>query len=403
MRVAARFLIFIALGIAVVTWATTASAGGYNVEYAFAGNSDATAPVAGLTEYAGKLYGTTRIGGLLDSCAEGSCGAVFTFDPKTGVEKVVYAFKGGSDGASPHGGLIVVNGKLYGTTRYGGTNNCGTVFSFDPKTRAEKVVYPFKGGDDGQGPWANLILVNGSLYGTTSLGGLQDCVGTCGTVFAIDPTTGVETVVYAFKGGGDGYYPTSDLTYFNGRLYGTTTSGGLPNYDGTVFAVDPTTGAETVVHTFQGGVDGAAPMAGLLNVGGVFYGVTTGGLETCTGGGPACGTLFSLDPSTSSLTTLHVFKGAGDGYNPVGGLINDGGILYGTTANGTALKLGTVFALNPTTRVKTILHVFKGGADGSSPQASLLYWGRTLYGTTAAGGGSANCAGGCGTVFSIKP
>ena len=41
------------------------------------------------------------------------------------------------------------------------------------------------------GPWAGLIAVNGTLYGTTVAGGISGN----GTVFAIDPDTGAETVL----------------------------------------------------------------------------------------------------------------------------------------------------------------------------------------------------------------
>src|ERR1700761_2831674 len=71
-------------------------------------------------------------------------------------EKVLYSFCNQStcaDGARPSGSLIAVHGKLYGTTRSGGAGNanncggftpgCGTVFSIDPSTGAESVVYSF--------------------------------------------------------------------------------------------------------------------------------------------------------------------------------------------------------------------------------------------------------------------
>ena len=52
---------------------------------------------------------------------------------KAGVETVVHAFTGGaSDGEASYGGLINVEGTLYGTTLYGGTYFDGTVFAITP-------------------------------------------------------------------------------------------------------------------------------------------------------------------------------------------------------------------------------------------------------------------------------
>lgn len=50
----------------------------------------------------------------------------------------------------------------------------------------------------------------------------------------------------------------------NGTLYGTTFQGGSHD-EGTVYSVS-TSGSERVLHSFGGRLDGAYPLAGLLNV-----------------------------------------------------------------------------------------------------------------------------------------
>ena len=109
---------------------------------------------------------------------------MFSVDLNTGVETVLYSFckMGCADGAEPFGGLIDVKGTLYGTTSGGGANGRGTVFSFDPSTGAEKVLYSFIGGADGAYPQGGLIDVSGTLYGTTTMGGAYSK----GTVFALE-------------------------------------------------------------------------------------------------------------------------------------------------------------------------------------------------------------------------
>lgn len=88
---------------------------------------------------------------------------------------------------------------------------------------------------------ADLVDVNGTLYGTTETGGrsARECVsGSCGTVFAIT-TSGVENVIYRFAGGTDGATPLAGLIHANGALYGTTYYGGCSACramgDGTLF------------------------------------------------------------------------------------------------------------------------------------------------------------------------
>jgi uncharacterized repeat protein (TIGR03803 family) len=161
---------------------------------------------------------------------------------RAGSEKVVYSFKGGSDGLYPEAGLINVGGTLYGTTGGGGSekcrNGCGTVFSVTP-AGAEAVVHSFKYSHKGRYPEAGLINVGGTLYGTTIGGGRSsgNCGYGCGTVFSVT-SAGTETVVYAFGGGSDGAFPKAGLINMAGTLYGTTQDGGASN-NGTAFAVTP--------------------------------------------------------------------------------------------------------------------------------------------------------------------
>ncbi len=248
-------------------------------------------PEASLINVKGTLYGTTYFGGSLKRHREGF-GTVYTIST-TGTEKYLYRFKGGSDGASPQAGLIDIDGTLYGTTVQGGGSGCsgygcGTVYSIST-SGVEKVLHRFTDHPDGANPQGGLINVNGTLYGTTSGGGSY--YG--GTIYSIN-TTGKEKVLYSFRGGADGAQPEAGLIDVNGTLYGTTFSGGgcvsaSSSGCGTVFSVSAT-GSEKVLHQFTGNADGANPQAGLLNVKDRLYGTTLlGGV----GGG---GTVFTVSP-----------------------------------------------------------------------------------------------------------
>ena len=124
------------------------------------------------------------------------------------------------------------------------------------------MIHTFTGFPyDGANPYGGLVNVNGTLYGTTNEGGFS-C--DCGTVFSITPS-GTETVLHSFSMG-DGSYPTAGLISVNGTLYGTTEYGGGTRNAGTVFSIT-TSGKEIVLHSFgESSGDGANPYGGLVNV-----------------------------------------------------------------------------------------------------------------------------------------
>jgi uncharacterized repeat protein (TIGR03803 family) len=166
-----------------------------------------------------------------------------------------------------------------------------------------------------------------------------------------------------------------------------------------------------VLSRFQGGADGATPMAGLiLDAAGNLYGTTYAGgdvsEEDC--GDLGCGTVFKLTPNPGgswTRTVLYRFKGTvnQDGSGPNGVLVFDSaGNLYGTTVNGGLPgSNGVVFKLAPDsdgTWTESVLHRFDF-QDGVNPTAGLVFDAAgNLFGTTY-GGGSANA----GVVFELKP
>jgi uncharacterized repeat protein (TIGR03803 family) len=276
--------------------------------------ADGAEPQASLTHVNGILYGTTYEGGVT-SCG-GSCGTVLSLDLNTGAEKVLYSFcsqANCADGRGPAAGLVLVKRTLYGTTLYGGARDGGTVFSIDPRTGAESVLYSFciqTDCTDGAAPVSALIELNGMLYGTTSGGGASydGCVIGCGTVFSINPNSGGETVLHSFGFYTDGAVPSDSLINVNGILYGTTEQGGTNN-SGAIFSIDPSTGSEAVLYSFLGGKDGASPDANLIDMKGVLYGTTAYGGSTKCQQNAGCGTVFSLDPKTGAETVLYIFCG----------------------------------------------------------------------------------------------
>lgn len=321
----------------------------------------------------------------------------------------LYSFAGGSDGSNPAAGLTALNGVLYGTTAQGGSaGEYGTVFSIKPPSQ-EKIVYRFGGPPgDGQRPSGELSLLNGALYGTTAMGGSGGCATSgaygCGTVFAVTPG-GQQKYLYSFQGGSiDGAYPDAGVTVRNAALFGTTQSGGAFGY-GMVFAIT-VYGEEGTLYNFLGSLDGdgAVPKASLFEFQyGVFYATTQQGgtpKRKC-GAFTGCGTVYSITVGGRE-GALYSFKGGKDAWGPIGNLVAIKNRLFGAAEFGGAYRNGAVFSVTPPPTVhEKVLYSFQGEADGAYPAAGLIDVNGTLYGTTSAGGGSANCSGGCGTIFSI--
>jgi uncharacterized repeat protein (TIGR03803 family) len=306
------------------------------------------------TDAAGNLYGTTHDGGPY------SGGTVFELSPKAGggwTETVLYAFSNGTDGAFPSGSLILdTAGNLYGTTSQGnGTYAGGLAFELSPSTSSywtETVLHVFGNGTDGSRPSGSLVFdASGNLYGTTVYGGTGDCGGSgpvCGTVFELTSAAGgwAETVIYDFSSLADGFNPTGNLILdASGNLFGMTFLGGSGAYgNGNVFELKRTRSGswiKGVLHSF-GNVagDGSNPVGGLImDSAGNLYGTTSIGGSATTCGGNGCGTVFELSPKTGggwAEKILHNFSANGiDGFYPNAGLVLDAaGHLYGTTQAG---------------------------------------------------------------------
>ncbi len=251
-----------------------------------------------------------------------------------------------------------------------------------------------------------------------------------------------EKVLYSFQGGtSDGASPTGGVVFdIAGNLYGATTQGGgecPPAQCGTVFQLAPPAKkgdpwSETVLHVFKGNAfgDGNTPAGGLIIDGsGNLYGTTGyGGTGSCTllGEKMGCGTVYELSPPAQkggawTETVLYSFPTAKQGYLPNGDLVFDSaGNLYGatmfggghgTTCNSFYQYCGAIFELSPPKTksgkwTEKVLHGFKSGSDGASPNGDLVLDTKgSIYGTTYEGGFHCphDSGQGCGTVFKLNP
>ena len=383
----------------------TVSAQTFKVLYTFS-FKDGSSPNGDLIrDTAGNLYGTTQLGG------GSGRGIVYKLDAKgvqtilysfTGVK---------DGGIPIGRLLRDSAGNLYGITSLGGdpTCSCGTVFKLHPNGTLT-VLHNFKGGKDGaqnQGqPELGLVMIGGDLYGAASFGGVIGCDGNlgCGLIFKVTQS-GKETVLYRFTGRTDGAFPQDLISDKAGNLYGATGGSYLQGNGGTIFRMD-TTGKMKVLYTFPEGALGTSPRWRLdRQSNDVFHGVTQfgGDTTTCDLGTLGCGVAFSVD-ATGKESVLHTFgKNPSAGEEPAGGLLDVGGNYYGVTFYGgiknstCSLGCGVVYGIAKGGKY-SVLHRFTGGVDGWNPTGGLTDDGAgNLYGTAILGGS------GNGVVFKITP
>ena len=201
------------------------------------------------------LYGVTEEGGKYGG------GVLNGFNTTTGKDSAYVSFKI-STPYKPTSSLIhATNGLLYGMSQNGVIPDSGTIYTYDISTNTLNTVLQF-GGIYGGFPNANglLQLSDGMMYGTTWGGG--STINNLGVLFSFDPTTNTEKILYSFD---DTHGSTPQMTLaldpVNGLLYGTTQYGGADGY-GVLFSYDITTSTYTKILDFTG-PNGACPSATL--------------------------------------------------------------------------------------------------------------------------------------------
>lgn len=254
---------------------------------------------------------------------------------------------------------------FWGMTSEGGADGVGTIFKTAADGTGHSVKYSFNVQNPGARPFFNselLPLANGKLYGTTSSGGVNNV----GVLFEYDPATNVYTKKADFSNT-VGRVPMGTLALgANGKLYGLATAGGANN-QGTIFEFDPATNVlSKKIDLVQ--ANGGAPYGNglILHSNGKLYGTTP------NGGASSFGVLFEYDPATNTYTKKIDFSGTANGAYPYGNLmITSAGKIFGMTSQGGANNKGTLFEYIIGTNTITKRFDFTT-ASGSIPYSSLV-------------------------------
>ncbi len=175
-------------------------------------------------------------------------------------------------GVNPEGGLGT---NLSGCIANSDASGYGTVYKLTAQGTLS-ILHTFTSGTlDGAYPLGGLVQGTGSdssnFYGVTLYGGSTNCTmpwGCCipgyGTIFKVSTNGHYYTLLHSFNGGSDGAYPNGLFMGSDGFLYGANTYGGTnssrvafpgTNGLGTVFKISTNSngGPITILHQFAPG------------------------------------------------------------------------------------------------------------------------------------------------------
>ncbi len=387
---------------------------------------DGKAPQSGLTEYTnGKLYGMASSGGV------NNCGVIYSYDLSSNTYHVEVNFDSLTGYRCINPLILCSDGLIYGTTFQGGVNRIGTLFRFDPTTSVLTKLVDF----DTTGFAPNkLVEVNGILFGTCANGGLYNS----GTIFMYDIQTSSFNKLFDFDNVNNGQYPLNGMVYANGKLYGTTVTGGA-FVKGVLFEFDPITNTfskkidlnasglsnptRELMVASNGKIYGVSasnvglifeynPLNDSLNIlfnnfpiftypngplceisPGIFVGMTSSS-------GSADGAIYQFDLNTNSYSVISNFNKM-NGSQPAGCNFSktSSGKFIGTATKGGQFQGGVIIELDTIAQTASTLYDFDNTPNGSHPVSSFILGGDNyLYSMTSRGGMSDS-----GVIFRINP
>ena len=230
---------------------------------------------------------------------------------------------------------------IYGIMNQSGPGNNGGIFKYDIGNDVYSVQYFFTGGTDGcHEPYGQGVISNNILYGTTFGGGAYGV----GTLYSLDLSNNDFTLLHSFDGGDNGARPYSGIVLDNDHIYGTTYWGGVSMWGdgyGVLFDYNLGNNEFSIIHNFWSSYeDGIYPDGALMIVGGRLYGLTV------SGGAGQGGCIYSIKTDGSDMRLEHSFDWYTEKYPDANYMVQSGKYLYGCIKNGAYDVLGAVFSLD---------------------------------------------------------
>jgi len=311
-----------------------------------------------------KLYGLMQYGGFQN------VGDVYQIDPISGISSVFWpGLTNANGGYSVESGAppmltelcAASNGKLYGVTSDGGSNSEGAIFEKDLITYAITLNASFASGSTGANPGPGLIqATDGKLYGVCRSGGTNNV----GTLFSYDIATNTLVKLFDFDNT-NGANPNCILSELSpGRIYGVTNSGGA-NLNGLIFHHDIVSGTTVKLNDFTTAM-GKGNGSLLAASNGLIYGMRS------SGGTSGQGCIYSFDTTSQVITKLVDFSAAGISKYTPGKLIQvSGGKILGMHETAGNNEKGILFEFDIASNTYSVKKDF-GCTDGTSPASSGL-------------------------------
>jgi uncharacterized repeat protein (TIGR03803 family) len=346
----------------------------------------------------GNFYGAAQV--TDEGVSDPQGGTLFKLTPSGEFTRLFTFTEGTSgflNGNNPADGLVEANdGFLYGTTFNGGKQNDGVLFRISKAGTGFKVLHNFCSSAncaDGSIPNGLLLGQDGNLYGTTQNGGSSAglCPSSgCGTIFRLEPTTGAFTVLHRLIAFADGPQPLGSIQPFgmiqaaNGNFYGVSQGLDIKSFNEDIFQFT-LAGQFTVQFKsalFDTGISGLTQGAN-GNLYGAFepiFGRASGDINFFEVSTEGTG-FVAFAPFTSLVGTTTV---------PSLFLASDGN-LWNTNFTDSTASMGSIFSINP--QNGAVLQTFAfAGANGISPEVGVIqaadgsFVGTTELGGTISGG-----------------
>jgi uncharacterized repeat protein (TIGR03803 family) len=321
----------------------------------------------------GKFYGQTSFGGA------NNYGVLFEFDPDSKIITTKVDFSN-ETGTYPAGLTLANDGRLYSLFKGGGANGYGILAEYNPEnsTFVKKIDFQTSSQGGNRLPSAFTQAADGNLYWLDGFGGSQGD----GSINQYNINTNQWQIKYSlvnYYRDGDGSFPyyTALLQTNDGSLFGTTIYGGS-NEGGVIFKYDLGSSTYTKKYNFSKPING-------LGLGMLVASSSTKKLYGLTDNGGAIdrGVLYEYDP----ISKVYIKKIDLEDSPSFGGKLIEGpnGKLY-WISSGTAVY-GAIFGYDPLTNVVIREYDFQGDGLGKYPVGSLfLASNNKLYGFTTNGG-----------------
>jgi uncharacterized repeat protein (TIGR03803 family) len=193
--------------------------------------------------YDSALYGAALYGGIKNN------GVIFKINSDGDGYQPIHIFNGGpDDGAHPHSGVIALDSFFYGMTAEGGKGVKGTIYKMKPDGSQYSMLYSFE-KETGHNPHGRLTLGSDghTLFGTTKTGGADNV----GVIFSYDLSDSNYKVIHTFQKDKNNGHTTEHgyLVLADYKLFGMTNFGGEKD-KGVIYSINEDGTDFKIIHSF---------------------------------------------------------------------------------------------------------------------------------------------------------